>query len=130
MLAIDEDGLAEYTEQEIKDWIAEAYCESKEELDKFDILISREISCGYEEWSYYLLHEKATGKLFENHASHCSCYGFEGQWEPEETTLKYLFSKHYEYRNDPEIMSWILENLKEEEEEEESEKAIDSQERE
>lgn len=26
------------------------------------------------------------GKLFENHGSHCSCYGLEGQWDPEETT--------------------------------------------
>jgi hypothetical protein len=24
------------------------------------------------------------GKLYEAHGSHCSCYGFEGQWEPEE----------------------------------------------
>lgn len=26
------------------------------------------------------------GKLFEVHGSHCSCYGLEGQWEPEATT--------------------------------------------
>lgn len=26
------------------------------------------------------------GKLFEVNGSHCSCYGLEGQWEPEETT--------------------------------------------
>jgi hypothetical protein len=26
------------------------------------------------------------GKLFEVYGSHCSCYGLEGQWEPEETT--------------------------------------------
>lgn len=26
------------------------------------------------------------GKLYEVHGSHCSCYGLEGQWEPEETT--------------------------------------------
>ncbi len=26
------------------------------------------------------------GKLWEVHGSHCSCYGLEGQWEPEETT--------------------------------------------
>ena len=26
------------------------------------------------------------GMLFEVHASHCSCYDLEGQWEPEETT--------------------------------------------
>lgn len=26
------------------------------------------------------------GKLWEVHGSHCSCYGLEGQWKPEETT--------------------------------------------
>lgn len=30
------------------------------------------------------------GKLFEVNGSHCSCYGLEGQWEPEEVTLEAL----------------------------------------
>jgi hypothetical protein len=30
------------------------------------------------------------GKLFEVNGSHCSCYGLEGQFEPEETTLEAL----------------------------------------
>ena len=25
------------------------------------------------------------GKLYEVNGSHCSCYGLEGQWDPEET---------------------------------------------
>ena len=36
------------------------------------------------------------GKLFEVNAYHCSCYGFEGQWEPELTTaqdLRFRLSK-------------------------------------
>lgn len=28
------------------------------------------------------------GKLYEVNGSHCSCYGLEGQWEPEETNLE------------------------------------------
>lgn len=28
------------------------------------------------------------GKLYEVNGSHCSCYGLEGQWSPEETTLE------------------------------------------
>jgi len=28
------------------------------------------------------------GKLFEVNGSHCSCYGLEGQFEPEETTIE------------------------------------------
>ena len=30
------------------------------------------------------------GKLYEVHGSHCSCYGLEGQFQPEETELKAL----------------------------------------
>lgn len=29
-----------------------------------------------------------SGRLYEVNGSHCSCYGLEGQWEPEETTLE------------------------------------------
>ena len=28
------------------------------------------------------------GKLYEVNGGHCSCYGLEGQWEPEEVTLE------------------------------------------
>ena len=30
------------------------------------------------------------GRLYEVNASHCSCYGLENQWEPEETTIEAL----------------------------------------
>ena len=30
------------------------------------------------------------GELYEVNGSHCSCYGLEGQWEPEETTVEAL----------------------------------------
>lgn len=30
------------------------------------------------------------GKLYEAHGSHCSCYGLEDQWAPEETTVEAL----------------------------------------
>jgi len=33
------------------------------------------------------------GKLYECHGSHCSCYGLEGQFEPEETSLEVLAGK-------------------------------------
>lgn len=43
--------------------------------------------------SYYgssLVVFKQDGKLFEVNGSHCSCYGLEGQWKPEETSWKVL----------------------------------------
>ena len=44
------------------------------------------------------------GKLFEVNGGHCSCYGLEGQWEPEETTkgaiIKRLENRPYGILND------------------------------
>ena len=37
----------------------------------------------------WVLFEK-DGILYEVHGSHCSCYGLEGQWEPEEVDLREL----------------------------------------
>jgi hypothetical protein len=39
---------------------------------------------GYE-GDAFVLFERG-GRLFEVHGSHCSCYGLEDQWGPEETT--------------------------------------------
>lgn len=48
-------------------------------------------SYGYVEWDglAWVLFEQG-GKLFEVNGSHCSCYGLEGQWKPEEITLEEL----------------------------------------
>lgn len=32
-------------------------------------------------------------KLYEVHGSHCSCYGLEGQWSPEETSFEALLDR-------------------------------------
>ena len=34
------------------------------------------------------------GKLYEVNGSHCSCYGLEGQWQPEETSWEALDMRH------------------------------------
>ena len=39
--------------------------------------------------SAFVLFEK-DGQLYECHGSHCSCYGLEDQWGPEETTVESL----------------------------------------
>lgn len=64
-------------------------------LSPFDILVACEDSSGWEGYSFFLLRHRETGQLFENHASHCSCYGFEDQWKPELTTCQYLASDHF-----------------------------------
>jgi len=48
----------------------------------------------YEDYSgsAFVLFEQG-GQLFEVNGGHCSCYGLEGQWEPEETSIEAL--RHY-----------------------------------
>jgi hypothetical protein len=73
----------------------------KEQLHKtlkgFDVVIAYESvgSWGCDSTSWFLLRNKKTGRYIENHGSHCSCYGFEGQWNPEKTTKKYLKSSKF-----------------------------------
>lgn len=49
---------------------------------------------GSYEGSSLVIFEK-DGKLYEVNGSHCSCYGLEGQWEPEETNWKALEMREF-----------------------------------
>jgi hypothetical protein len=60
--------------------------------DKNDIEILL-ASYTYEDYSgnaFVLYRDKISGLLYEVNGSHCSCYGLEGQWTPEETDVKVL----------------------------------------
>jgi len=64
------------------------------------------IFAAYEGGSYegaaIVVYEK-DGKLWEVNGSHCSCYGLEGQWAPEETTREALAMRKlasYDYESD------------------------------
>lgn len=51
-------------------------------------------SYSYENYSgnAFVLFKKG-GKYYEVNGSHCSCYGLEDQWEPEEVVLKELWNR-------------------------------------
>lgn len=62
------------------------------ELDGVEVLFAWYTGWCYEGEAAVVF--RKDGKLYEVHGSHCSCYGLEGQWEPEETSveaLKYRF---------------------------------------
>ena len=42
--------------------------------------------------SAFVLFER-DGQLYEVNGGHCSCYGLEGQWEPEETSVAALMHR-------------------------------------
>lgn len=90
----DLSGLAQ---DEVKQHIACNYEYPLEKLENYDILVAYESvgSWGCDSSSWFLIKDKTTGELYETHGSHCSCYGFEGQFEPEHTTVEYLQSDKF-----------------------------------
>jgi hypothetical protein len=75
-------------------------------------------SYDYEDYSgsAYVLYRQ-NRKLYEVHGSHCSCYGLEEQWAPEQTDLRSIRHRikegnlgHY-YGPDRESILKALENL-------------------
>ena len=65
-----------------------------DELDRVNILLASYGTPDYEGYAFVLF--ERDGALYEVNASHCSCFGLEGQWEPEETSVEavmYLLEK-------------------------------------
>lgn len=103
--------LAGMSEPDVKAHIADGYAGEKSgfdygdpsaddkarvatDLERFQLLIAYEHvgDYGCDSSSWFLMRETTTGRLFEFSGSHCSCYGFEGQYEPEVTSFDYLNS--------------------------------------
>lgn len=59
-------------------------------IDDFDgVVLYAEYACeDYEGSAHVLFMDDA--KFYYSEGSHCSCYGLEGQWSPEDTTIETL----------------------------------------
>jgi hypothetical protein len=89
--------LAGNSDEALRQHIVNDYQASLDEVNKYEILIAFE-ECGpwgCDSSSFFLLREKGTKNLFEVHGSHCSCYGFEGQFKPEPTSKEYILSDKF-----------------------------------
>lgn len=108
--------LADFTgmsEKNIREHIVRNYEITDGELDKYKLLIVHEAEDCYEGDSHLLLQDKESGKLYANYAGHCSCYGYEGQFKPEETTIEFLTGPHAAwYKDTPEVVEWMKENFR------------------
>ena len=71
---------------------------------EIEVLLARYSQEGYEGSAFVLFTQN--GELYEVNASHCSCFGLEGQWEPEETTWQALYKRTKD--------GWSFEDFKEE----------------
>lgn len=67
------------------------FCLGENSLDDVNILLAWYGGGDYE-GSAFVLYEMG-GKLYEVNGSHCSCYGLEGQWMPEETLVEALIHR-------------------------------------
>lgn len=72
----------------------------KNALNGCDIIFAHYTYEDYSGDAFVLLRDSKDGKLYEVNGSHCSCYGLEGQWDMEETTLELLNKRNYPYFND------------------------------
>lgn len=94
------------TEVEIKRHIADEYAGADAEkqpladfLEGYDVVVAYESvgNYGCDSASWFLLRAKDTGVYFEFSGSHCSCFGFEGQFSLAETPLEYLKSDKFSF---------------------------------
>jgi hypothetical protein len=95
MLALED--LEGQDEASVRDHIVCAFEVSQRKVARFEILIAYQSvgNWGCDSSCWYLL--RKDGVLYENHGGHCSCYGFEGQWAPEETAVDYLLSEKFNF---------------------------------
>lgn len=71
------------SEKEIKEKIVSDFDIAEEHLRDAEIMIAymSEGSWGCDSDAFIVF--RKDGVLYEAHGSHCSCFGFEGQWEPD-----------------------------------------------
>lgn len=93
MLAVED--LAGLDEALVLDHIVCSFKIEEEDLDGFEVLVAYESvgDHGCDSSNWFLL--RKDGQLYENYGSHCSCWGFEEQWAPEETNIEYLLSDKF-----------------------------------
>lgn len=61
------------------------------ELDGANVLLASYGTPSYEGYAFVLF--ERGGELYEVNGSHCSCYGLEDQWAPEQTTVAELMHR-------------------------------------
>lgn len=88
--------LRDLTDAELLDHIATEYIEgdiAPEQLGTILVAYESVGDYGCDSSSYFLI--ERDGELYEIHGGHCSCNGFEGQWEPQRVTPGYLVSPQW-----------------------------------
>lgn len=80
-----------FDEFESKEDMMREFCISSEQLEGVEILYASYDCPPYEGYAHVIF--RKDDKLYEVNGSHCSCYGLEDQWEPEETSVEALLAR-------------------------------------
>jgi hypothetical protein len=93
------EDLSNHSEKSIKEHLINYYTAKKEDIERYEIIVAYESvgDYGCDSSSFFLLKDIVSGKLYEVHGSHCSCHGFENQFNPEETDIYYLKSEKFSF---------------------------------
>ncbi len=84
-----------YSDGELVKWVADNFNEDEGNLSKYEFMVAQVNEDSYDGSSYFLVKNRETGEFFEVNASHCSCYGYEDQWQPKIASRVYLQSNQY-----------------------------------
>ena len=82
--------------------------------EHIELLYARYTQEWYEGDAHVIYRDTRDGKLYEVHGSHCSCYGLEDQWGPEETTvvaLRFQVENGRAYRGNEDDLRLLLAQL-------------------
>lgn len=85
---------------ESKEDVAAFFDIELQEIEDCEIIFAEYIDEDYV-GNAFVLYRKDK-RLYEVNGNHCSCYGLEGQWEPEETLVEAIF-KRLRWSNCPEL---------------------------
>ncbi len=90
-----EEQVKERIAHEFGDWDGPKSHDISEDLKRYDVIVASYYFEDCEGLAYLLLQDKNTKKYYEVNAGHCSCFGLECQYEPEEVEPEYLLSDKF-----------------------------------
>jgi hypothetical protein len=83
------------TEEGVKQTVACEFEVSRDAVSCYEFYVATIEQQDYEGHAYFLMKHQETGDFYEVEGGHCSCFGFEGQWEPKIAPKAYLGSEQY-----------------------------------
>lgn len=100
------------TDAEVRSHIIKEFSIDESQLEPYEVVMASQNEDTYDGSFYILLKYKEYGEFYEVHGSHCSCYYYEGQFEPELAPAEYLLSQHNRYcRNTESVEAFLREIL-------------------